>query len=114
MVYCSKMVLHFEFRNEGKLVMDNVHHIILAIDHTLTYRLPEAIPIPCLRLTEQYHGRWVRLTVQKRNALYAQTMSVGTGVWERLELTISLAMQQTVFWLLSGCLAIVELSTLRI
>lgn len=52
--------------------------------------------------------------VQERNNLYATTMGVGTGTLERVLLWTSLAMQQLTFWLLSGCLAVAELSTLRV
>ena len=52
--------------------------------------------------------------MQERNILYARTMNVGTSFIERVWLWSLLAMQQTSFWLLSGCLAIAEISTLRI
>lgn len=54
------------------------------------------------------------MNLQERNDSYRRTMSVGVGPLGRVRLHISLAMQQAIFWLLSGCLAVVETVSLRI
>lgn len=54
------------------------------------------------------------MNLQERNDLYRRTMSVGVGPLGRVRLHISLAMQQAIFWLLSGCLAVVETVSFRI
>ena len=52
--------------------------------------------------------------MQDRNDLYIKTMSVGVGPWGRMRLKMSLLMEQTMFWFISGCLAIVEVCTFRV
>ena len=54
------------------------------------------------------------VSLQDRNECYERTMSVGVGLLGRLRLKLSIAMQQAVFWHLSGCLAIIEILTMRI
>ena len=54
------------------------------------------------------------VSLQDRNECYERTMSVGVGFLGRLRLKLVIAMQQAVFWHLSGCLAIVEILTMRV
>ena len=54
------------------------------------------------------------MSLQDRNESYERTMSVGVGHLGRLRLKLSIAMQQAVFWHLSGCLAIIEILTMRV
>ena len=54
------------------------------------------------------------LSLQERNECYERTMSIGVGLLGRLRLKLSIATQQMVFWLLSGCLAVIEVLTMRV
>ena len=54
------------------------------------------------------------MNLQERNELYKRTMSVGVEPLGKVRLHMSLAIQQAIFWLLSGCLAVVETVSLRI
>ena len=60
------------------------------------------------------HNEHSSVSLQDRNECYERTMSVGVGHLGRLRLKLSIAMQQAVFWHLSGCLATVEILTMRV
>ena len=60
------------------------------------------------------HTEHSSVSLQDRNECYERTMSVGVGLLGRLRLKLSIAMQQAVFWHLSGCLAIIEILTMRV
>ena len=64
--------------------------------------------------TDDGHHGHSNVSLQDRNECYERTMSVGVGHLGRLRLKLSIAMQQAVFWHLSGCLAIIEILTMRV
>ena len=66
------------------------------------------------RLMMQRHSGHSNVSLQDRNDCYERIMSVGVGHLGRLRLKLSIAMQQAVFWHLSGCLAIIEILTMRV